>query len=152
MIIENGKIFSINVSKHKGMSKVPVESGCLVEDLGLDGDGHAQKGIRQVSLLAIESISKQNNCPKVKNNGELLKPGDFAENITTQGIELTNLKIGDRFKIGKNSVIEISKIGKECHKLCAVYYKTGDCIMPREGIFAKVVKGGIINKGDKITV
>lgn len=152
MIIEKGKVFSINVSKHKGMSKTPVESGCLREDLGLEGDAHAQKGIREISLLAIESVNKQNNCPKVKNNGEPLKPGDFAENITTQGIDLTNLEIGDRFKIGKSSVIEISKIGKECHKHCAVYYKTGDCIMPREGVFAKVIKSGIINKGDSITI
>jgi MOSC domain-containing protein YiiM len=151
VITEKGKVFSINVSKTKGVPKTPVGTAKLIENFGVGGDAHGEGGIRQVSLLAIESINKQNACPKVKNNGEPLVPGDFAENITTQGIDLTSLRIGERFRIGKAAVIEISKIGKECHKFCAIYYKTGDCIMPREGIFAKVINGGIINKGDIIT-
>lgn len=156
MITEKGKVFSINVSKIKGVPKIPVFAAKLIENFGVEGDAHGEQGIRQVSLLAIESIKKQNACPKVKNNGEPLLPGDFAENITTQGLVgahcnvLNRLKIGDMFRIGTDAVIEISKIGKECHKYCAIYYKTGDCIMPREGIFGKVIKGGIISKGDDI--
>lgn len=148
----NGKIFSINCSGIKGTTKTAIKSGELVEEFGLKGDAHAERGIRQVSLLAIESIRKQKECLKVKKDQEPLKPGDFAENITTEGLDLTALKIGDRLKVGDNIILEISKIGKECHKYCAVYYKIGDCIMPREGIFAKVIKGGKVKTEDTIEV
>lgn len=150
--MKKGKIFSINYSKAKGVSKTPVKSALLIEGFGLDKDVHAGSDLRQVSLLSIESIKKQRECAKVKKAGFLLKPGDFAENITTEGIKLSALKIGDRLKLGKHTVIEISKIGKECHKYCSIYYKIGNCIMPREGIFAKVLKGGDVSVGDNIEV
>ncbi|UCD16160.1 MAG: MOSC domain-containing protein [Candidatus Omnitrophota bacterium] len=149
--MKKSKIYSINISKTKGTPKTATETAKLIENLGLEQDAHAQGGIKQVSLLSIESIRKQNNCPKIK-KGTVLKPGDFAENITTEGIDLTTLKIGGKLTIGKDVILEISKIGKECHKYCAIYYKTGDCIMPREGIFAKVIKGGIIKRNDIIKV
>lgn len=147
-----GKVFSINYSKVKGVSKTPLATAKLIEDYGLEQDAHAGAGIRQVSLLAIESIGKQKECTKVQKTGLSLNAGDFAENITTEGINLAVLKIGDQLKIGSDVIIEISKIGKECHRYCAIYYKIGDCIMPREGIFAKVLKGGEIKIGDAIEV
>ncbi len=147
-----GQVHSLNYSKTKGTSKKPLALAKLIVDFGLEGDAHGGPGIRQVSLLAIESIEKQNECPKIKKNGISLGAGDFAENITTQGIPLSQLKIGDRLKIGSQVILEISKIGKECHKYCAIYYKIGDCIMPREGIFAKVISGGDVNVSDKIEV
>lgn len=149
---KKGKILSINSSKYKGTSKQPVKTGLLIKGYGLDKDAHAGDPIKQVSLLSIESIKKQKECDKVKKQGAFLKAGDFAENITTEGINLADLKIGDTLKVGKEAVLEISKIGKECHKYCAIYYKIGDCIMPREGIFAKVIKGGRISVGDNIEV
>jgi len=150
--MEKGKIFSINCSKVKGVSKTPVKSALLVVGSGLDKDAHAGEGLRQVSLLTIESIRGQKECARVKKTGLLLKAGDFAENITAEKIDLASLKIGDKLRLGQDAVIEISKIGKDCHKYCAIYYKIGDCIMPREGIFAKVLKGGKITQGDDIEV
>lgn len=147
-----GRIFSINVSKLKGVAKEPVREAELLVDFGVKGDAHAGPGIKQVSLLALESIEKQTSSLEAKVSKANLKPGDFAENITTKGLSLINLQVGARLKIGKGVVIEISKIGKDCHKRCAIYYKTGDCIMPREGIFAKVLKGGEIAIGDNIKV
>ena len=158
-----GRIFSINYSKTKGISKTAVKGARLIEDFGLEGDVHGGPGLRQVSLLSIESIRKQIACPgigkykqdttrKAKKKNISFGPGDFAENITTEGLNLAQLKIGDRLKIGTEVILEISKIGKECHKYCAIYYKIGDCIMPREGIFAKVLKGGEVAVGDKIGV
>lgn len=147
-----GRIFSINYSKVKGVSKEPLRKALLIEGLGLDKDAHARGGLRQVSLLSIESIMQQKECARIKADGLLLKAGDFAENITTEGIALSELKIGDILKLGGEAIIEISKIGKECHRYCSIYYKLGDCIMPREGIFAKVLKGGEIKVGDKIKV
>lgn len=149
---EQGRILSLNYSKTKGVSKIPVNKGFLIENFGLEHDAHVGNGIRQISLLAIESIKKQNECEKVKNKGVQLKAGDFAENITTEGINLAGLKIGDKLNVGQEIILEISKIGKECHRYCSIYYKIGDCIMPREGIFAKVLKGGEINTGDPIRV
>ena len=148
----NGKIFSINTSKTKGMAKLPVEEAVLIKNFGLKGDAHAGPGDKQVSLLALESIRGQNECPKVKKSGEALSPGDFAENITTTGINFLDLKIGNQLKVGPEVTLEISKIGKDCHKYCAIYYKIGDCIMPREGVFARVIRGGIIKPGDAIEV
>jgi len=161
------KVFSINISQSKGTPKTPIASATLIEGVGLQNDAHAAGGIKQVSLLSIESMRRQSsvivkrcNClqdsviarNEVTNQSLVLNPGDFAENITTEGITLVDLKIGTKLKIGDEVIIEISKIGKECHKYCAIYYKTGDCIMPREGIFAKVLKTGIIKVHDKIEV
>lgn len=150
--MQKGKIFSINYSATKGVSKIPIQKALLIEGLGLDKDAHAAGGIRQVSLLSIESIQKQKECVKIKKGPVILKAGDFAENITTEGVDLSCLKIGDKMKLGREVIIEVSKIGKECHKYCSIYYKIGDCIMPREGIFAKVLKGGEIAIGDDIEV
>ncbi len=138
-----GKINSINLSKIKGMAKAPVSSVRVIEDFGLEGDVHAGDEMKQVSLLSFEAMKKA---------AKDLKPGAFAENITTEGINLSDLKIGDRLRLGKSAVIEISKIGKDCHKYCAIYYTIGDCIMPREGIFARVLIGAEIVIGDDIEV
>ncbi len=145
-----GRVFSINLSKIKGVSKLPVDKALLIKGFGLQEDAHAGNELRQVSLLAIESIRGQKKCSKIKEDGFALKAGDFAENITTEGIDMASLKINDKLKIGSKAVLEISKIGKECHKYCAIYYKIGDCIMPREGIFARVLEGGEIAVGDSI--
>lgn len=148
--IKMSSVNSINVSDRKGISKNNVDKATLVEGLGLEGDAHAAPGNRQVSLLALESIKKQKECVKVKKPDFTLNPGDFAENITTEGIDLVSLKIDNTIKIGETAVLRISKIGKECHRYCAIYHKIGDCIMPREGIFGEVVVGGEIKVGDKI--
>lgn len=150
--MKKGEIFSINISKTKGVIKTPVKKGLLIAEHGLENDAHAGDELRQVSLLPIESIIEQRECIKVKTKGISLSPGDFAENITTKGINLSNIKIGYKLKIGSSIILEISKIGKECHKYCAVYEKIGSCIMPKQGVFAKVIKGGEISVGDKIEV
>jgi MOSC domain-containing protein YiiM len=123
----------------------------LKENFGIIGDVHAGSTLRQVSILSLESIKKQNLCPKIKRKAFRIKPGDFGENITTEGLGLKELKLGDRLVIGE-VLLEISAIGKKCHRYCAVYYKTGGCIMPSEGIFSRVIKGGIIKPGDVIDV
>lgn len=144
----DGRIFSLNISKTKGVAKKPVSEAILKEGLGVEDDVHA--GLdknRQVSMLSWESIQKKNFCLQKEN--EQLKPGDFAENITTTGINLSGVKIGDRFKIG-DIILEVSQIGKKCHIYCEIYKKIGDCIMPKEGIFASVLKGGKIKVGNII--
>ncbi len=148
-----GKVLSINISQKKGTVKKPVEKVKLIEQFGIEGDAHGGiDDLRQVSLLAWESIEKMQTCPKIKKTDFKLKPGDFAENITTEGFILSDLKIGDRIKIGEKVVLEISKIGKECHTYCEIFKKLGQCIMPKEGIFGRVLKGGTINIKDKIEV
>ncbi len=149
---KKGRIFSINCSKMKGVSKEAIKKARLIENFGLQQDVHSGPGLRQISLLAIESIKKQAECPKAKKKNITLGPGDFAENITTEGLNLAELNIGAKVKVGKEAILEISKIGKACHRHCAIYQKVGDCIMPREGIFAKVVKGGEIAVGDEMEV
>lgn len=155
-----GRVYSLNVGLRKGVSKTPVAEGYFRREWGLRGDVHGGKGKRQVSLLPWESIKKQSEifmrkkakCPKALSE-ESLKPGDFAENITTQGIDLKTLKVGDRLKVGKEVVLEVTRIGKECHRYCSIYYKLGgDCLMPREGVFARVVKGGWVKEGEEITL
>jgi len=142
-----GRIVSINISDKKGVRKKPVEEVILKEGYGIDGDAHASsEWHRQVSLLAIESIKKMQAL------GLDVKPGDFAENLTTEGIDLLNLPIGTRMTIGKEIEVEVSQIGKECHTRCAIYYQAGDCVMPKEGIFVRVLRGGRLRKGDEIIV
>jgi len=121
-----------------------VGSALLKEDSGIEGDAHAGTPKRQVSLLAIESVEK------MRAKGLKVSPGDFAENITTEGIDLLGLKIGERLSLGSGAILEISQIGKECHTRCNIYYQAGDCVMPKEGIFAKVIKGGTVKTGDEI--
>ncbi len=143
----NAKVVSINIIDKKGMRKKPVNSVIIKENFGIDGDAHAsEKWHRQISLLALESIKK------MQLKGLDVKSGDFAENITTEGINLPNLPVGTKMSIGENVEIEVSQIGKTCHTRCAIYTQAGDCVMPKEGIFVKVLKGGVVKKGDKIIV
>lgn len=142
-----GKIVSINISDTKGVRKRPVKEALLRSGYGVEGDAHASsEWHRQVSLLAIESIRK------MQEKGLDVSPGDFAENITTEGIDLLTLPIGTALTIGDDIRVEVSQLGKECHTRCAIYYQAGDCVMPREGIFVTVIRGGTIKEGDAITV
>lgn len=141
-----GKVVSINLSKEKGTPKQAVPTAVLIENYGLEGDAHAGKWHRQVSLLGVESIEKAKNGPT---NG--LCHGVFAENITTEGIELYTLPVGTKLSVGE-CVLEISQIGKECHDGCAIRELVGKCIMPKEGVFARVLKGGRLRAGDPIRV
>ncbi len=144
---KEGRLLSINVSEKKGTLKKRVQSAKLIEDWGIEGDAHAGKWHRQVSFLATESIDKMREAGLPG-----LRPGAFAENITTEFVNIPNLKIGTRVKIGESAELEITQIGKECHDKCAIYAQVGDCVMPREGIFAKVIKGGEIKVDDKIEI
>lgn len=148
MLDENlkGKILAVCISEKKHTPKKNVREGILKVNWGLMDDAHASKGRRQVSLLAKESIEK------AKKLGLNASFGDFAENLTTCGLDLLKLKVGQKLKIGKNILVEVSQIGKECLKPCAIYYKIGDCIFPREGIFVKVIKGGKVKVQDTIEV
>lgn len=140
-----GKIVSLNISDKKGVRKKPVKEVSVKTGFGIEGDAHASSSWhRQVSLLAIESIKK------MQDKGFDVKPGDFAENITTEGIDLLVLPIGTQLTIGEGIKVEVSQIGKECHTRCAIYYQAGDCVMPKEGIFVKVLNGGIVKEGDRI--
>jgi MOSC domain-containing protein YiiM len=141
-----GKVVSVNISPEKGTRKTNVIQSCLLPEFGLKDDAHAGKWHRQVSLLAMESISKMVRL------GLKVGPGDFAENITTQGLDLLKLPVGTKFRIGGISLLEVTQIGKVCHTRCAIYYQAGDCVMPKEGIFAKVLEGGEIRVGDEIHV
>ncbi|MDA8171948.1 MAG: MOSC domain-containing protein [Nitrospiraceae bacterium] len=137
----------MNISEKKGVRKKPVKEVLLKTQYGIEGDAHASSAWhRQVSLLALESIQK------MRQKGLEVKPGDFAENITTEGIDLLSLPIGAQLTIGDGITVEVSQIGKECHTRCAIYYQAGDCVMPREGIFVRVLSGGIIREGDPIAV
>lgn len=142
-----GKIVSINISEKKGERKKPVDEVVLRTEYGIEGDAHASsEWHRQVSLLAQESIKKMQDM------GLDVDAGDFAENITTEGIDLVSLPVGTRMTIGDNIEVEVTQIGKECHTRCAIYYQAGDCVMPKEGIFVRVIKGGKVRKGDDIVV
>ena len=141
-----GKVLSINISEKKGTPKTKINPGVLIEDFGFEGDAHAGKWHRQVSLLAKESIEKSKGLPS-----DGLCHGVFAENITTEGIELYTIPVGTQLKVGE-CIIEISQIGKECHEGCAIQKLVGKCVMPREGVFAKVIKGGKVFEGDTIEV
>lgn len=137
---------SVNVSEETGVAKRAVERCLAVEGHGLDGDAHAGDWHRQVSLLAVESIDKMRQA------GADVWPGDFGENLTTQGMDLVTLPVGTRLRVGEGVVLEVSQIGKECHDRCAIYYQVGDCVMPREGIFAVVVEGGEVSVGDAVAL
>jgi MOSC domain-containing protein YiiM len=138
------KIVSIAVSRKKGTIKKCVRQAELLENHGIKGDAHAGDWHRQLSFLASESIENAGS-KEFK-----LNFGDFAENIATTGIDWKTQPIGRIFKLGEDALAQITQIGKECHKKCAIYYRTGDCIMPKEGVFAKILKGGTIKVGDKI--
>ena len=141
------EVIAVCRSDKKGTKKVPVTSVMIKENHGIIGDAHADSSTqRQVSLLAIESIDK------MRDRGYDLQPGDFAENITTRGIDWTTLPVGTRIEVGNGVVLEMTQIGKECHAACAIRRQVGDCVMPREGIFAKVIQGGEIKAGDVIKI
>ena len=139
------EVIAVCISTNKGERKKPVAAVELRENHGIVGDGHAGEWHRQVSLLAMESIAKMQKL------GLDVDTGDFAENITTRGIDLPALPIGTRLAMGA-TVIEVTQIGKECHTRCAIFYQAGDCVMPKEGIFAKVLRGGMVRPGDCIEV
>jgi MOSC domain-containing protein YiiM len=141
----SANIVAVCVSQNKGERKTPVESVDLLPNHGIVGDGHAGNWHRQVSLLAQESIDK------MRQMGLDVRAGDFAENITTQGIDLPALPVGARLRIGRAQV-EVTQIGKECHTRCAIYHQAGDCVMPKEGIFVKVLDGETIQAGDPIEI
>jgi len=141
-----GQIIAVCTSVNKGERKTNIGSGLLVKGFGLEGDAHGGDWHRQVSLLATESIAKMQAA------GLDVGPGDFAENLTTRGIDLCSLPIGTRLLVGGQALLEISQIGKICHERCAIYYQAGDCVMPREGIFAVVLEGGPVRVGDVIEV
>jgi MOSC domain-containing protein YiiM len=142
-----GKIVSVNISDKKGVRKKPVKEVSLKAEYGIEGDAHASsEWHRQVSLLALESIRKMQDM------GLDVKAGDFAENITTEGIDLLSLPVGTHLIIGEGIEVEVSQIGKECHTRCAIFYQAGDCVMPKEGIFVRILKGGRVKVGDMIEV
>jgi MOSC domain-containing protein YiiM len=142
-----GKVIAVCRSEKTGTKKEPCGAGIFIEDYGLEGDAHASRGItRQVSLLAEGSIDKMRSL------GLELNPGDFAENLTVGGMELFTLPVGTRLKVGGEVVLEISQIGKACHKGCAIFQAVGACVMPKEGVFARVIRGGKIGEGDDIEI
>lgn len=144
---DKGTVISVNLSEKKGTRKTPAPDGIITleEDFGVRGDAHAGDWHRQVSLLARESIDK------AVARGLDVREGDFGENITTQGLELTTIPLGSHLRIGQ-TLIEISQIGKACHTRCAIYHLAGDCIFPREGIFGWVLEGGDVKDGDTVEV
>ncbi|MEN4017052.1 MAG: MOSC domain-containing protein [Methanobacterium sp.] len=139
------EVIAVCKSEKKQTKKVDIGDACLKENYGIIGDAHGDFNThRQVSLLAIESIDKMRDL------GLNVNPGDFAENLTTAGIDLTILPIGTKLLVGEKVILEVTQIGKECHTRCAIYHQAGDCVMPKEGIFARVIKGGPVKSGDKI--
>lgn len=141
-----GKVIAISVSKRKGTIKKNVPSANLIKDWGIEGDAHAGKWHRQVSLLANESIDTMRAAGLPG-----LRAGEFAENITTESLNIPGMKTGTRLKVGETE-LKITQIGKKCHDKCAIYARVGDCVMPREGIFAIVVKSGSIKVNDEIRI
>ena len=143
--MEKGKVIAISISTRRGLPKKNVPEARFVEDWGIEGDAHAGKWHRQVSILAVESIDK------MREKLPTLRPGAFAENLTTKFLKVPELSVGDRLVIGE-VVLEITQKGKECHTGCAISYIVGDCVMPKEGIFARVIKGGTVRVGDEVVV
>jgi MOSC domain-containing protein YiiM len=144
--IQQSRIVAVSVSGRKGEVKHNVPQARLLVDHGLEGDAHADGSHRQLSLLALESIDK------MRATGAQVNPGDFAENLTTLGLDVCALPVGTRLKVGTEVELEITQIGKACHKGCAIRELVGDCVMPREGVFARVLKGGMVAPGDVIQV
>ena len=143
---QRGKVLAVNVSEEKGTKKTNIQSCTLLKDFGLKDDAHAGPWHRQVSLLANESIEK------MRAKGLNVGYGDFAENITTEGIDLVHLPVGTVFRIGNSVILQVTQIGKECHERCAIYFQAGDCVMPKEGIFAEVISEGEVKVGDEIVI
>jgi MOSC domain-containing protein YiiM len=140
------RIVAVSISREKGEKKINMDQAHLIPDHGLDRDAHAGDWHRQVSLLDMQSIAK------IRDKGLDVDPGNFAENITTKGLQLWELPVGTRMRLGDTVLVEVTQIGKECHNRCAIFHQVGDCVMPREGIFAKVLEPGTIRPGDPIAV
>lgn len=140
-----GKIMAVNVSEKKGTQKVNVHSARVIEDFGLENDAHAGKWHRQVSLLSYEKIEA------FKEKGAPVEDGAFGENLIVSGIDLKELPVGTKLRCGE-IVLEVTQIGKQCHSGCEIYKIMGDCIMPREGIFTRVLHGGVVSEGDEIVI
>jgi MOSC domain-containing protein YiiM len=139
-----GRIKAISVSSERGTPKANVPEADLKEDFGVVGDAHAGSGHRQVSLLALESVET------VRRQGVEISPGDFAENLTVEGLDLSALHVGSRLKVGDGAELEVTQHGKQCHGRCAIFERLGDCVMPRDGVFARVRRSGHITVGDVI--
>lgn len=138
-----GKVLAICISEKKGTQKQPVDSAMFLEDWGIENDAHAGKWHRQVSLLSYEKIEA------FRARGAEVEFGAFGENLVVEGYDLRTLPLGTRFQIGE-VLLELTQIGKECHSHCQIYQKMGECIMPREGVFTRVLKGGLVKIGDEI--
>ena len=145
--IIKARVAAISISQKKGIPKTNVPSAFLIKEHGIEGDAHAGKWHRQVSFLELESIvvMRKKGVPN-------LRPGMFAENITTENFDVSKLSVGSKVKRGMKAELIVTQVGKECHNKCAIFTKAGDCIMPREGIFAEVLKGGEISVNDTIEV
>jgi MOSC domain-containing protein YiiM len=144
--MQKATVTAISISEKKGEKKVNLDKGNLRKEHGLEGDAHAGEWHRQISLLAEESIAR------IRAKGVEVSAGDFAENITTRGIELWRLPVGTHLRVGGAVLLEVTQIGKTCHKGCAIFQQVGDCVMPREGIFTRVLEGGVVSPGDTIDV
>ena len=140
------QVVAVSISQRKGLKKTNVPECKLLVNEGFENDAHAGDWHRQVSLLAMESIAR------IQEAGLDVTPGDFAENITTTGLKLWELPLGTRLAVGRQALLEITQIGKECHDRCAIYQQVGDCVMPREGVFARVLQGGTVKPGDNILI
>ena len=140
-----GKIQAICISEKKGTAKVPLKQVNVIENYGMEADAHAGNWHRQISLLSYDKV--QDFCAR----GVVVDHGAFGENILASGIDFRTLPVGSKLKIN-DVLLEVTQIGKECHAHCAIYHQVGDCIMPREGIFARVLRGGMISEGDEIDV
>ena len=140
-----GKIMAVNISGERGTQKKNVHSARLIEDWGIEHDAHAGKWHRQVSLLSYDKIEA------FRARGAEVEDGAFGENLVVQGFDFSSLPVGTRFRCGE-VVLEMTQIGKECHHGCAIFQKMGDCIMPREGVFTRVLHGGVIHPGDELTI
>jgi len=143
---KTGRVAEVCLSERKGVSKKPVGRGRLVEEVGLEGDAHAGTLGRQVSLLCVSSMRK------LRTRDFEPAPGDFAENLTIEGVESGDFEVGAVIRLGRGPVLEVTQIGKQCHAGCAIRDLVGDCVMPREGIFARVVRGGEVAAGDTLEV
>jgi len=141
----SGRIRAISISVHKGVAKSNVPAAELKADFGVVGDAHAGRGPRQVSLLAFEALDE------FRKKGRDVSPGDFAENLTLEGMDLSCLAVGNRLRVAR-AELEVTQLGKKCHGRCRIYEKVGDCVMPMQGVFARVTTGGVIRVGDVIEV
>jgi MOSC domain-containing protein YiiM len=142
----SGRIVAVSTSRTKGVKKKNIMRGKLIKEYGLENDAHAGKWHRQISLLAIENIRE------MQQKGVNVDSGDFAENITTEGLVLWKLPVHTKLRLGDDVLVEVTQIGKKCHSHCAIYHQVGDCVMPKKGIFARVLNGGIVQPGDAIHV